>query len=141
MAAKKKAKPKAKAKAKTSKAKKIKQTALGAFDYTIDVTGSRVVIIGVNDGNIYGDKDQVVTFTAAAGVAGFTIEVQELKKNGNQGRASPKWPFKERQPSDWPRTDFSGTLKSPGFFERAFYKYTVSVAGAVPADPIIIIER
>jgi hypothetical protein len=141
MAAKRKAKSKATTKTKASKAKKIKQTALGPFDYTIDVTGSRVVIIGVNDGNIYGDKDQVVTFKAAAGAAGFTIEVQELKKNGNQGRASPKWPFKERQPSDWPRTDFSGTLKSPGFFERAFYKYTVSVAGAVPADPIIIIER
>jgi len=112
------------------------------FVYTVKRTNGRVIIEGVNDGNIYGEHKQSVTFSADPDGPPFTFYATDFVKNDSKKRKTleKRWPFKDDEP-DWPRRDFTGKLKSPGQVKRAFYKYTISIDGAIPADPIIIIER
>ena len=131
MATKKKAGSKARAKAKAR-----------PYDYVVKVVHGRVVIDGVNDGNIYGEHKQSVTFNAEPDGPPFTFSATKFVKNDSKKRKTleTRWPFKDNEPV-WPRREFTGKLKSPGRVERAFFKYTISIEGAIPADPIIIIER
>jgi len=113
------------------------------FVYTVKRTNGRVIIEGVNDGNIYGKHKQSVTFTAGTDVPPFTFFATDFVRNDSKKRKTLKkrWPFKGDEPKEWPQRSFTGKLRSPGLLKRAFYKYTISIDGAVPADPIIIIER
>ena len=112
------------------------------YDYVVQVVEGRVVIEGVNDGNIYGKHKQPVTFNADTGVPPFTFSATDFVKNDSKKRKTlaKRWPFKGDEPK-WPQPAFTGRLKSPGLFKRSFYKYTIAIDGAIPADPIIIIER
>lgn len=136
MATKKKAGSKSKAR------KTARSRTQDPFVYTVEVIDGRVVIEGVNDGNIYGKHQQSVTFNAGTGVPPFTFSVTDFVRNDSKKRKKldKRWPFKGDEPK-WPQPAFTGKLKSPGLFKRAFYKYTISIDGAIPADPIIIIER
>lgn len=138
MATKKKAGSKAKAKAKKTARTRMYEP----YDYVVKVVEGRVVIEGVNDGNIYGKRKQPVTFSADTGAPPFTFSATDFVRNDSKKRKTleKRWPFKDDEP-DWPRREFTGKLKSPGQVKRAFYKYTISIDGAIPADPIIIIER
>jgi hypothetical protein len=133
MAAKKKAKTQAKGNHRTRR--------LGPFDYIVSVISGRVVIEGLNDGNIYGKPDQPVTFSCGPRVRSFTFEATDFKPNDSKRKSGKKWPFKEREPT-WPQPGFSGALRSPGLLKkRATYKYSISVRGAIAADPVIIVDR
>jgi hypothetical protein len=112
------------------------------YVYTVKVIDGRVVIEGMNDGNIYGKHKQSVTFNADTGVPPFTFSATDFVRNDSKKRKKleRRWPFKGDAPK-WPQPTFTGKLRSPGLSRRAFYKYTISIDGAVPADPIIIIER
>jgi len=138
MATKKKAGSKAKAKTKKTARTRTDEP----YDYVVKVVEGRVVIEGVNDGNIYGKHKQPVTFSADTGVPPFTFSATDFVPNDNkkQKKLEKRWPFKGDEPA-WPQPTFTGKLKSPGLVKRAFYKYTISIDGAIPADPIIIIER
>ena len=140
MATKKKAGSKAKARSRKI-ARPLKQ---GPFVYTVNLVdgGGRIVIDGLNDGNIYGKHKQVVTFIAGNGVPPFRLTATRFVRNDSKKRKTleKRWPFKDDEP-DWPRREFTGKLKSPGRVKRAFYKYTIAIDGKIPADPIIIIER
>jgi hypothetical protein len=138
MATKKKAGSKSKAR------KTARSRTQDPFVYTVNLIdgGRRVVVDGLNDGNIYGSHKQSVTFIAGRGVPPFTFFATKFVPNDSKKRKNlqKQWPFKGNEPS-WPQPTFTGKLKSPGLFKRAFYKYTISIDGAMPADPIIIIER
>jgi hypothetical protein len=136
MATKKKAGSKSKAR------KTARSRTQDPYVYTVKVIDGRVVIEGMNDGNIYGKHKQSVTFNADTGVPPFTFSATDFVRNDSKKRKTleKRWPFKDDEP-DWPRREFTGKLKSPGQVKRAFYKYTISIDGAIPADPIIIIER
>jgi hypothetical protein len=138
MATKKKAGSKAKAKARKTARTRMDQP----YDYVVKVVEGRVVIEGVNDGNIYGRHKQSVTFSADTDVPPFTFSATDFVRNDSKKRKKlgKRWPFKGAEPA-WPQPTFSGRLKSPGLFKRAFYKYTIAIDGAIAADPIIIIER
>ena len=112
------------------------------YDYVVKVVEGRVVIEGVNDGSIYGKHKQPVTFSADTGVPPFTFSATDFVPNDSkkQKKLEKRWPFKGDEPA-WPQPTFTGKLKSPGLVKRAFYKYTISIDGVIPADPIIIIER
>jgi hypothetical protein len=116
----------------------------GPYVYTVNLVdgGDRIVIDGLNDGNIYGKHKQVVTFVAGNGVPPFTLTATKFVRNDSKKRKNLKkeWPFKGDEPA-WPQSEFEGKLWSPGLFKKAIYKYTVSIDGKVAADPIIIIER
>lgn len=49
------------------------------------------------------------------------------------------WPFVGDPPSSWPVPEFKGVLKPVG--SGTYYKYGVSVVGAAPLDPIIIVDK
>lgn len=127
-------------KARTRKTKAARRRRLAPFDYTVRVIAGRVVIEGMNDGSIYGKPRQSVTFTSARGVPAFTFRATDFNRNDSRKTARKQWPFKNDEPS-WPRTSFTGELKSPGLFKKAIFKYSISVGHKTPADPIIIIER
>lgn len=112
------------------------------YDYVVKVVAGRVVIEGVNDGNIYGKPKQSVTFNAGTRVPPFTFSATDFVRNDSKKRKKleKRWPFRGDVP-DWPQPTFTGRLKSPGLFKKAIYKYTISIEGKIPADPIIIIER
>jgi hypothetical protein len=136
MATTKKAKPKKKA-----RARGIARThKFAPFEYLVDVIGGRVVIKGANDGSIYGKAGQLVSFSCAPRIQGFTFEAWGLQRNDSKRQPVPKWPFTGPQPN-WPQFAFSGRLRSPGLFKKSYYKYSIAVTGAISADPIIIIER
>ena len=140
MATKKKAGSKSKARS-PKVARPLKQ---GPFVYTVNLVdgGGRIAIDGLNDGNIYGKHKQVITFLAGNGVPPFTLTATKFVRNDSKKRKTleKRWPFKGDEPA-WPQPTFTGQLKSPGQVKRAFYKYTISIEGKIPADPIIIIER
>jgi hypothetical protein len=126
-----------------SKARKVARARMQEpFVYTVKRTNGRVIIEGVNDGNIYGKHKQSVTFQADTDVPSFTFSATAFVRNDSKKRKTleKQWPFKGDEP-DWPQREFTGKLKSPGLARRVFYKYTISIDGAIPADPIIIIER
>jgi len=139
----KKAGSRSKAKAK-AKARKTAHTRKDdePYDYVVKVVQGRVVIDGVNDGNIYGEHKQLVTFTADTGVPPFTFCATDFVRNDSKKRKKldKRWPFKGAEPA-WPQPTFSGRLKSPGLFKKTIYKYTISIDDTCAADPIIIIER
>jgi hypothetical protein len=116
----------------------------GPYAYTVNLVDGdrRIVIDGLNDGNIYGRRKQLVTFNAGEGVPPFTLTATRLVRNDSKKRKNLKkeWPFKGDEPA-WPRREFAGKLRSPGLFKKAIYKYTISIEGKVAADPIIIIDR
>ena len=136
MATKKKVGPKSKAR------KTARSRTQDPFVYTVELIDGRVVIDGANDGNIYGKHKQSVTFNSGPGVPPFSFSATDFVRNDSKKRKKldKRWPFKGDEPQ-WPQSNFSGKLRSPGLLKKAFYKYTISIAGAVPADPIIIIER
>jgi hypothetical protein len=136
MATKKKAGSKSKT-IRTARSRKI-----GFYDYVVNLVEGRVVIEGANDGNIYGKPKQSVTFTAGSKVPPFTFRATDFVPNDSKKRKNldKRWPFKGDEP-DWPQSEFTGELKSPGLFKKAIFKYTIAIDGKVPADPIIIIER
>ena len=138
MATKQKAGSKLKAKTrKTARARKDEP-----YEYVVKVVEGRVVIEGVNDGNIYAKHKQPVTFNADTGVPPFTFSATDFVKNDSKKRKTlaKRWPFKGDEPK-WPQPTFTGMLKSPGSSKRVFYKYTIAIDGAIAADPILIIER
>lgn len=129
----------------TSKSSKARKTARARtqepFVYTVHIIAGRVVIDGLNDGNIYGKHKQPVTFNAGTGVSPFTFSATDFVPNDSKKKKLEKrWPFKGDEP-DWPQRGFTAKLKSPGLFKKTIYKYSISIDGAIPADPIIIIER
>lgn len=128
------------AKAKSQTRKTARRRRLAPFDYTVKVIAGRVVIEGMNDGSIYGKPKQSVTFTSARGVPAFTFSATDFNRNDSKKKSRKQWPFRDDEPS-WPRTSFSGELKSPGLFKKAIFKYSISIGNKTPADPIIIIER
>lgn len=136
MVTKKKVGPKSKAR------KTARSRTQDPFVYTVELIDGRVVVDGLNDGNIYGKHKQSVTFNSGARVPPFTFSATDFVRNDSkkQKKLDKRWPFKGDEPQ-WPQATFTGKLKSPGLLKKAFYKYTISIDGAVPADPIIIIER
>jgi hypothetical protein len=140
MATKKKAGSKSKARSRKV-GRPLKQ---GPFVYTVNLVDGddRIVIDGLNDGNIYGKHKQAVTFIAGNDVPPFTLTATKFVRNDSKKRKNLKkeWPFKGAEPA-WPRREFEGKLWSPGLFKKSIYKYTISIDGKVAADPIIIIER
>jgi len=140
MATKKKAGSKARSKAESEKSVRTRKDE--PYDYVVKVVDGRVVIEGVNDGNIYGKHKQSVTFSADTDMPPFTFSATDFVRNDSKKRKSleQRWPFKGDEPH-WPQPEFTAKLKSPGKSTRAFYKYTISIDGAILADPIIIIER
>jgi len=133
---------KKKAGSKSRAGKTARSRSQDPYVYTVQVIDGRVVIEGVNDGNIYGKHKQSVTFNAGSGVPPFAFSATDFVRNDSKKRKTleRRWPFKGDEPK-WPQPTFTGKLRSPGLSRRAFYKYTISIDGAVPADPIIIIER
>ena len=131
----------AKKKATTKATRPNRTRLLVPIEYTVSVSNGQVVIDGSNGGNIYGEPDQEVTFTCGPGVTSFTFDAIELKKHGSSPAPARKWPFKGSEPT-WPQSEFSGALKSPGSLKKyLFFKYSVSVTGANPLDPVIIVEK
>jgi hypothetical protein len=78
MATKKKAGPKSKA------GKVARSHAQEPFVYTVKRTNGRVIIEGVNDGNIYGEKKQSVTFTADPDAPPFTFSATDFVRNDSK---------------------------------------------------------
>jgi hypothetical protein len=122
---------------KTGRTRKIEP-----YEYVVKVVQGRVVVDGVNDGNIYGKPKQSVTFTAGSRVPPFTISATDFVPNDSKKRKKldKRWPFEGDEPS-WPQRKFTAELKSLGLFRKAIYKYTIAIGRKRPADPIIIIER
>lgn len=116
----------------------------GLFVYTVNLVDGdrRIVVDGLNDGNIYGRHKQSVTFIAGNRVPPFTFSATKFVPNDSKKRKNleKEWPFKGDEPA-WPQSEFKGKLRSPGLFKKAIYKYTISIEGKTAADPIIIIER
>jgi hypothetical protein len=112
------------------------------YDYVVKVVQGRVVIDGLNDGNIYGKPKQSVTFTAGSRVPPFTFSATDFVPNDSKKRKKldKRWPFEGDEPS-WPQRKFTAELMSLGLFRKAIYKYTIAIGRKRPADPIIIIER
>ncbi len=136
MATKKKAGSKVKAR-KTARTPKIEP-----YEYVVKVVEGRVVVDGVNDGNIYGKPKQSVTFTAGRRTPPFTFSATDFVPNDSKKRKKldKRWPFEGDEPS-WPQRKFTAELMSLGLFRKAIYKYTIAIGRKRPADPIIIIER
>ncbi len=129
-----------KSKAKTEKTARTRTD--GPYDYVVKVVAGRVVIEGVNDGNIYGKHKQSVTFSADTEAPPFTFSATDFVRNNSKKRKTleKRWPFKGDEPK-WPQPTFTAKLRSPGKDTKAIYKYTISIDGTRGADPVIIIER
>ena len=115
-------------------------TPQGSYHFVIGLVGEQVVIDGTNGGNIRGKGGRKVTFSCGSGVTAFSITCTEFADNDG-GTPEEAWPFKESRPST-PVTEFEGTLNKP---EKGaallIFKYTITVAGKVAADPVIIVDH
>ena len=115
-------------------------TTLGPYDFVIGLVGDQVVIGGTNGGNIRGKGGRKVRFSCGPGVTAFSITCTEFPDNDG-GTPQEAWPFKESRPPT-PVTEFEGTLNKP---EKGaallIFKYTITVAGKIAADPAIIVDH
>ena len=127
---------------KKARRKNSRVRALGPFDFLIRVESGRVVIDGKNGGNIRARGQPWVEFRRdPATVPGYKILCTVFSFN-DQPNSEPAWAFTGVPPTDWLTVDFRRKLLKPekGASQLVF-KYTIEVAGAVPADPVIIIEH
>ena len=118
---------------------------LGNFDYVIELVTDgagkkRVNIAGKNGGTIRGKGGKKVSFSCGAGVTQFQIVCTEL--NDNDDPAGPAAsPFDPPAPTSWV-TSLDCTLAKPEKgASQLIFKYSIIVAGAIAADPAIIIVK
>jgi len=121
--------------------KKAGKRPVPPFAFTVGIEGTKVVVKGKNDGNIRGRNQPLVSFVAGAGVDKFRIDATEFVDNDCPDPPTRAWPFRKSKPI-FAVSSFSSTLVKP---EKGasllIFKYTISVAGYSPADPIIIVEK
>ncbi len=103
------------------------------FSLEVDVVKGTVVC-GPGDGHVRGREDDKLGWDSRE--YNFTLQFALLTGSGD-----PDWPFKEpRRPPSKVR-HFGGTLALPDPADPPAYKYTVTVDGYVPLDPIIIVDK
>ena len=110
------------------------------FEVYVDVD-NHVRINGTNEGNIRGERGDAIRFTYVGHQLdpGFTISATEFKKNKEKPANQKKQPFDHALP-DTPTRVFHSALKTNPDGKPRIFKYTIEIAGALAADPIIIID-
>ena len=113
-------------------------------DYDFEVYVDRekhVRIHGTNQGNIRGSRGDAIRFTYVGRQLdpGFTIIATEFKKNKEKPASQKKQPFDHGLP-DAPTRVFHSALKANPDPKPRIFKYTIEIAGAIAADPVIIID-
>ena len=118
---------------------------LGNFDYVIELVTDgagkkRVNIAGKNGGTIRGKGGKKVKFSCGANVAQFQIVCTEL--NDNDDPAGPTAsPFDPPASPNWVTSLVCNLAKPEKGASQLIFKYSIIVAGAIPADPAIIIDK
>jgi len=121
--------------------KKAGRKTLPPFEFTVAIEGTKVAIVGKNDGNIRARKQPVVKFVAGPGVGKFKIDATEFQENDNPNRPPKAWPFKKAKPAGVVSRFSSRLVRPARGASLLIFKYTVAVPGFSPADPVIIIEQ
>ena len=117
----------------------------GKFDYVIELVTDgagmkRVHIVGKNGGTIRGKGGKKVKFSCGAGVTQFQIVCTEL--NDNDDPAGPAAsPFDPPASPNWVTSLVCNLAKPEKGASQLIFKYSIIVAGAIAADPAIIIDK
>ena len=118
----------------------------GKFDYVIELVTDgagmkRVHIVGKNGGTIRGKGGKKVKFSCGAGVTQFKFDCTELNDNDDPAVPPTASPFDPPAPTGWV-TSLDCTLAKPEKgASQLIFKYSIIVAGAIAADPAIIIDK
>jgi len=111
---------------------------MAASDYQVKIeVDNGVIVCNVKDGKVKGGNIVVrATDTNTIQFIGNGVQFGLSFVSFPDG--ATEWPFVDAAPS-WPVPQFKGVLKPVA--SGTYYKYAVSVVGAPPLDPIIIVDK